>query len=59
MVNLIKGGLNKGDKQKCVPDRDIIIDDDGKRVNEQKLDDFMTTACSEILNYVDESSMDV
>ena len=59
MVNLIKGGLKKGDKAKCVPDKDIIVDDNGKKVNEQKLEDFMTTACSEILNNADENSMDI
>lgn len=58
MINLIKGGLRKGDKSKCVPDRDIIIDSEGKLLNPQKLEDFITTACSEILNYADENSLD-
>lgn len=49
MVNLIKGGLRKGDKSMCVPDKDRIINEEGK-VKQAALEEFMTDACSKILD---------
>lgn len=48
MVNLIKGGLKKGDKNKCVFNRDEVMVND--KIVEEKLTDKMTNACSELLN---------
>jgi len=53
MINLIRGGLKKGDKTKCVPSKDMIIDEKGDRVDGTRLEKFMTDACAEILNDVD------
>lgn len=45
MVNLIKGGLKKGDKQKCVPPQANVVNDLGKIIP-NKLEDFIANACS-------------
>lgn len=45
MVNLIKGGLKKGDKQKCIPPQSQVLTEDGKIIKD-KLETFITTACS-------------
>lgn len=58
MINLIKGGIRKGDKTKCIPSKDILVDTDGKRVAPGKLDEFMAVACSEILNNADSTTFD-
>lgn len=42
--------MKNGDKTKCVPSKDIIVDDKGNRVDGAKLEKFMTDACSEVLN---------
>lgn len=44
MVNLIKGGLRKGDKQKCTPPQATVLKD-GKIIKD-KLEEFISTACS-------------
>lgn len=57
MINLIRGGLKKGDKTKCVPSKDMIIDEKGDRVDGTRLEKFMTDACAEVLNDVDQDSL--
>ena len=49
MINLIKGGLKAGDKNKCVFKKSEIYDADKKIVLKDKLEDLMSDACSEIL----------
>lgn len=54
MVNLIKGGLKKGDKNKCVFKRESVFTND--KIDEEKLTEKMTTACSELLNQNDNAA---
>lgn len=54
MVNLIKGGLKKGDKNKCVFRRESVMTND--KIDEEKLTEKMTTACSELLNSNDNAA---
>lgn len=49
MINLIKGGLKTGDKNKCVANRDIMVDTEGKIIK-SKLESFIESACSELAN---------
>lgn len=45
MVNLIKGGMRKGDKQKCIPPQAQVLTEEGKIIKD-KLEGFITNACA-------------
>lgn len=47
MVNLIKGSLKQGEKAKCVPPKETVVDEQGK-IKKEQLENFMTKACSEL-----------
>lgn len=48
MVNLIKGGLKKGTKSKCVANRSKVLDSNNKIID-VALNSFMEEACSDLL----------
>ena len=56
MINLIKGGIKKGNKNVCVPNKNSVFDKDGNYNGEAKINEFIEEACSNLLNTNDNAA---